>query len=85
MAPQLKSEILSTYDQIKIEGKLEGIIEGKLEGKIEGKLEGKLEGMIEAKSEVVINLADAGMDVDFIVKVTELSRETVEKIIREKE
>ncbi len=77
MSPQIKSEILSTYDQIKIEGKLEGIIEGKLEGKIEGK--------IEAKSEVVINLYDAGMDVDFIVKVTELSRELVEKIIREKE
>ncbi len=57
MTPQIKSEILSTYDQIKIEGELK------------------------AKSEVVLNLHDAGMDVEFIVKVTELSRSVVEEII----
>ncbi len=49
-----------------------------------GKLEGNLEGEIKGKSAVVLNLHDAGMDLDFIMKVTELSRETVEKIIREK-
>lgn len=60
VAPQIKSEILSTYDQIKIEGKMEG------------------------KSEVVLNLHEAGMDIEFIVKVTELSQSAVEEIIKNK-
>lgn len=69
MKLQIKSEILSTYHQIEIEGKLEGI------------LEGKLEGIIEAKSKIVLNLHHMGMDIDFIVKVIDLSRELAEKKI----
>ncbi len=65
MAPHIKLENLSTYDQIKLEGKLEGIIEGELKRKLEGKME--------AKSEVVINLHDMGMDIEFIVQVSVFS------------
>ncbi len=42
-------------------------------------------GKLEGKSEIVINLHETGMDIDFIVKVTGLSKKTVEDIIREKE
>jgi predicted transposase/invertase (TIGR01784 family) len=65
MAPQIKSEILSTYDQ--------AILQGKKEGKLEG------------KSAVVLNLYDAGMNIDFIMKVTELSKDAIEEIIRNRE
>lgn len=72
----VKQDFMTTYEMIKNKGKLEG--------KQEGKLEGKLEGEITGKSVVVLNLHDAGMDIGFIMKVTELDRETVEKIIRER-
>ncbi len=45
---------------------------------------GEIKGEIKGKSIVVYNLHDAGMDIDFIVKVTELSRETIEKIIQDR-
>ncbi len=42
-------------------------------------------GKLEGKSEIVINLHETGMDIDFIVKVTGLSKKIVEEIILEEE
>lgn len=68
LEPQLKEKFMSTYQKF--------IQKGVEKGKIEGKFN--------EKKIVVHKLHDAGMDIEFIMKVTELSREVVEKIIRDK-
>jgi hypothetical protein len=71
--PTIKSNIMTTYAQIKQEGKLEGKIEGKLEGKIEGKIE------------VILNGHKRGLTTDLLANITGLSVLEVEKIIKEQE
>ena len=63
----VKSNIMTTYAQIKEEGILEGKQEGKLEGKIE----------------VILNGLKNGLDVDLLANITGLSVLEVEKIIKE--
>ncbi|MCL7746697.1 hypothetical protein [Halalkalibacter alkaliphilus] len=46
----------------------------------EGKLEGKLEGKKEGKEEVALTLLKEGMDIQFVIRMTGLSKEVVEKI-----
>jgi predicted transposase/invertase (TIGR01784 family) len=67
---------MSTYDAIKIEGKLEGKIEGKLEGKIEGKLEGKIE--------IILSLNKDKLPISQIAKYANLSEDEVTKILKNK-
>ena len=77
--PTIKSNIMTTYAQIKEEGILEGEQKGKLEGKIEGKLEGKIEGKIE----VILNGHKSGLSADLLANITGLTVLEVEKIIKE--
>ena len=50
------------------------------EGKLEGKLEGKIEGKIEGKTEIAKALKLKGLDIDFIVETTGLTKEAIEKL-----
>ncbi len=52
--------------------------EGRKEGRIQGKLEGKLEGKIE----IAKNMLKNGMDIDQIIKLTELEEKKI-KLLKE--
>ena len=73
--PTIKSNIMTTYAQIKQEGILEGEQKGKLEGKKEGKIEGKIE--------VILNGHKSGLSADLLANITGLTVLEVEKIIKE--
>jgi predicted transposase/invertase (TIGR01784 family) len=77
--PTIKSNIMTTYAQIKEEGKQEGILEGKLEGILEGEQKGKVEGKIE----VILNGLKNGLSVELLSNITGLTVTEVEKIIKE--
>ncbi len=69
--PTVKSNIMTTYAQIKEEGKLEGIQEGILEGEQKGKIE------------VILNGLKNGLSVELLANITGLSVTEVAKIIEE--
>mgnify|MGYP000772768116 CR=1 FL=1 len=66
------------------EGRAEGREEGRAEGREEGRAEGRVEGREEGKNLKAIQIArkllDAGMDVDTIMKMTDLSKGEIEKL-----
>jgi len=53
---------------------------GKIEGKIEGIKEGIEKGIKEGKIKIAENMKSLGMDIEIIMKATELSREEIEGI-----
>ena len=62
----------------------EGRLEGRLEGRIEGRTEGRTEGMIEGKIVgAVITLNEEGYTVEEIAKRKNISKEEVERILKE--
>ena len=62
------------------EGRAEGREEGRAEGREEGRAEGRAEGRVEGVIQVARKLLDAGMDVDTIMKMTDLSKGEIEKL-----
>ena len=62
------------------EGREEGIKEGKKEGKKEGIEEGKKEGIEEGKQQLIIEMLKNGVDEDFIVKISGMSKEKILQI-----
>jgi predicted transposase YdaD len=59
------------------EGKEEGRREGIKEGRLEGIKEGRLEGIKEGKREIAKKMLMEGTDINFIVKITELTESGV--------
>ncbi len=51
-------------------------------GKIEGKIEGIIEGKIEGKIEVARRMLASGMSLEDIVRITELPRDVIERLVR---
>ena len=66
------------------EGRAEGREEGRAEGREEGRAEGRVEGREEGKNLKAIQIAkkllEAGMDVDTVMKMTDLSKSEIEKL-----
>ena len=66
------------------EGRAEGREEGRAEGREEGRAEGRVEGREEGKNLKAIQIAkkllEAGMDVDTVMKMTDLSKNEIEKL-----
>jgi predicted transposase/invertase (TIGR01784 family) len=69
--PTIKTNIMTTYAQIKEEGKQEGILEGEQKGKVEGKIE------------VILNGLKNGLNVELLANITGLTVAEVEKITKE--
>ena len=61
---------------IREEGRLEGVKEGELKGRLEGVKEGELKGRLETAKAAL----KEGADVEFVIKITELTREAVLKL-----
>ncbi|MBS0286873.1 MAG: Rpn family recombination-promoting nuclease/putative transposase [Proteobacteria bacterium] len=57
----------------------------KIASRLEGKLEGKLEGSFETKLEVAKNLFESDCDINFILKITGLTKEQLEALVTEQE
>ena len=66
------------------EGRAEGREEGRAEGREEGRAEGRVEGREEGKNLKAIQIAkkllESGMDVDTVMKMTDLSKSEIEKL-----
>ena len=62
------------------EGREEGLKEGREEGIKEGKKEGKKEGIEEGKQQLIIEMLKNGVDEDFIVKISGMSKEKILQI-----
>lgn len=71
------------YREGKLEGEMDGRKAGLLEGKIAGKIEGKLEGKRETEKQIVRNMIKEKLNLDFIIRVTGLSKETIQNYVSE--
>ncbi|WP_337784734.1 PD-(D/E)XK nuclease family transposase, partial [Prevotella sp.] len=69
-------DVKNSIDTAMEKGREEGRAEGRAEGREEGRAEGRVEGVIQ----VARKLLDAGMDVDTIMKMTDLSKGEIEKL-----
>ncbi len=54
--------------------------EGKAEGLIEGKAKGKTEGKAEREREIAQTMLSKGLDIQFIMEITQLSQEEIEEL-----
>lgn len=64
----------------KIEAINEGLAEGHAKGLAEGLAEGRAEGLSEAKSNIAKKMLDENIPIELISKITELSKEEIEKL-----
>ena len=69
-------DVKNSIDTAMEKGREEGRAEGREEGRAEGRAEGRVEGGIQVARKVW----DAGMDVDTIMKMTDLSKGEIEKL-----
>ena len=69
-------DVKNSIDTALEKGREEGRAEGREEGRAEGREEGRVEGVIQ----VAKNLLESGMDVDTIMKMTDLSKSEIEKL-----
>ena len=76
----VKNSIDTAMEKGREEGRAEGREEGRAEGRAEGREEGRAEGRVEGVIQVARKLLDAGMDVDTIMKMTDLSKGEIEKL-----
>lgn len=65
------------------EGIKEGRKEGIKEGRKEGREEGREEGIKENRREIIINMYKMKMDIKTICQITKVTKEEVEKIVKE--
>lgn len=74
LSGETKKIIMSTYDQLIHEGVIQGIVQGKEYGIAQG---------IEQKNKLVIQKGlDAGLSIELLCELTDLSTEEVEAIIQ---
>ena len=73
-------DVKNSIDTALEKGREEGRAEGRAEGREEGRAEGRAEGRVEGVIQVARKLLDAGMDVDTIMKMTDLSKGEIEKL-----
>ncbi len=64
----------------KIEAINEGLAEGHAKGLAEGLAEGRTEGLSKAKSNIAKKMLDENIPIELISKITELSKEEIEKL-----
>ena len=80
----VKNSIDTALEKGREEGRAEGREEGRAEGREEGRAEGRVEGREEGKNLKAIQIAkkllEAGMDVDTVMKMTDLSKNEIEKL-----
>ena len=80
----VKNSIDTALEKGREEGRAEGREEGRAEGREEGRAEGRVEGREEGKNLKAIQIAkkllEAGMDVDTVMKMTDLSKSEIEKL-----
>ena len=57
-----------------------GLTEGRAEGRAEGRTEGRTEGEAKSKTEIAKKMKDEGLEVEFIARVTGLTKEDVEAL-----
>ena len=69
-------DVKNSIDTALEKGREEGRAEGREEGRAEGREEGRVEGVIQ----VAKKLLESGMDVDTIMKMTDLSKSEIEKL-----
>ncbi len=79
MEQAIKSEIMTTYDQLIEEGKRQGIQEGILKG-IEKGVE---KGIEKTKIESILKGYAAGADISFLAQIFDYSSEEVITILKE--
>ena len=63
------------------DGRRDGLLEGRVEGIAQGKAEGITQGKEEGRIEVALKLHGLGLPLAEICKATDLTRETLEKLI----
>ena len=76
----VKNSIDTALEKGREEGRAEGREEGRAEGREEGRAEGREEGRVEGVIQVAKKLLESGMDVDTIMKMTDLSKSEIEKL-----
>jgi len=76
-----KSYFRTYYSDGRRDGLLEGRVEGIAQGITQGIAQGKAEGKAEGKIEVALKLHGLGLPLAEICKATDLTRETLEKLI----
>ena len=57
-----------------------GLQSGLTEGRAEGRAEGRTEGEAKSKTEIAKKMKDEGLEVEFIARVTGLTKEDVEAL-----
>ena len=64
---------MTTYDQIKLEGILEG--------RIEGILEGRIEGIRQLKKNFAIKALEHGLSMELICRILDLNESEIQELI----
>ena len=78
----LKNVLDTSFEEGKMEGKMEGLLEGKMEGLLEGKMEGLLEGKMKGKMEGIVKALQQGkLSVEDIAEIFD---ETVKFVLEVK-
>ncbi|WP_269920341.1 hypothetical protein [Caldifermentibacillus hisashii] len=77
MLAEAREKALKDINSIRGEAMREGKEEGRREGRREGKEEGIREGIKEGKREIAKKMLMEGADINFIVKITELTESEV--------
>ena len=88
-----EKNLMTIYQQLKEEGKIEGKAEGELiglqKGKVEGKIEGKAEGellglqkgKVEGKLEAAQKMREKGFSINEIAEITSLSKDEINRYL----
>ena len=76
----VKNSIDTALEKGREEGREEGRAEGREEGREEGRAEGREEGKNLKAIQIAKKLLESGMDVDTVMKMTDLSKNEIEKL-----
>ncbi|MBK9256156.1 MAG: Rpn family recombination-promoting nuclease/putative transposase [Saprospiraceae bacterium] len=75
ISPDIKKDIMSTYDQL--------VRKGEIKGEIKGKIEGEIKGEIKGKKEVILNAFENGLAISLISNITKFSEQEVIDVLKE--
>ena len=73
-------DVKNSIDTALEKGREEGRAEGREEGREEGRAEGREEGKNLKAIQIAKKLLESGMDVDTVMKMTDLSKSEIEKL-----
>ncbi|MEO1300783.1 MAG: Rpn family recombination-promoting nuclease/putative transposase [Bacteroidota bacterium] len=77
IAPEKKEEVMTAAQELRAEGRVEGVAEGRVEGVAEGRVEGVAEGRVQGQQETlratIGRMYQRGLDMDTIADFTGLS------------